>query len=550
MHITKQHPLEKLLTNRLCSGLKRSSIIKPSKWAETYRVMGKPFNGPWTFKRHPWLREMHDSEAELNVGQKAAQMGFTETVLNVVFYYIDMHGVDCLYVLPSKTPDASDFSAARFDAALELSTHLKEMFSNVKNVGHKRAGNTNLYIRGAKSRSGLKSVPVGVLILDEKDEMNQDNIPLAKERQSGYDFNKTWEISTPTVDGVGINKTFTLSTQNEFFFTCKSCSRLINLTFPDSMEIIGEDFDDPRLKESYLKCHKCQAKIPNEQKTEWLSTGRWVPKFEGRSIEGWGVSQLYSSTITPQNFLESYFKAKIDPADEQEFYNSKLGIPHIVKGAKVNESDIEACIKEYLTHNENSTGLVTMGVDVGTVLHFEITKWQLSNTAIDLNVEARPQVLAVGKVSHFEELDILMRTYNVTSCVVDMQPERRKAYEFASRFWGRVKLCIYGNGVQGKRINLGQEDELTITVDRTSWLDLSLSRFKNNSISLPRDTPREYKRHIRSLIRIYEKDGQGNPVGKYVKSGSEADHFAHARNYNEIALPLAASIGQTHTIYE
>jgi len=543
------HTLEKLLTSRLTSGLKRKSIITPSKWAETYRIMGRPFNGPWTFKRHPWLKDMHDSEAELNVGQKAAQMGFTETVLNIVFFYIDMHGIDCLYVLPSKTPDASDFSAARFDAALELSSHLKEMFSNVKNVGHKRAGNTNLYIRGAKSRSGLKSVPVGILILDEKDEMNQDNIPLAKERQSGYDFNRTWEISTPTIDGIGINKTFTISTQNDYHFKCKGCNRLINLTFPDSMEIIGEDFDDPRLSESYLKCSKCQKRIYHEEKAEWLKGGVWVPKFEGRTIQGWGISQLYSSTVKCNNFLESYFRAKIDPADEQEFYNSKLGIPHIVEGARVNEKNIDECIKDYITHQQNTGGIVTMGVDVGTVLHFEITKWQLSNTAIDLNVEARPQVLAVGKVSHFEELDILMRAYNVTSCVVDMQPERRKAFEFASRFWGRVKLCIYGNGVQGKRLHVGNEDELTVTVDRTSWLDMSLSRFKNCSISLPKDVPREYKRHIMSLVRVYEKDGQGNPVGKYVKAGSEQDHFAHARNYNEIALPFAVSLGQSHNIY-
>ena len=542
------HELASLLSERISSGLRRKSIVSPAKWANAYRVMGKPFTGPWTFNRHPWLQAMHESTADVNVGQKAAQMGFTETVLNVVFYYIDIHGVDCLYVLPSKTPDASDFSAARFDTALELSPHLRKMFSNVKNVGHKRAGNTNLYIRGAKSRSGLKSVPVGVLILDEKDEMNQDNIPLAKERQSGYDLNKTWEISTPTIDGFGINATFELSTQNEYFFTCPSCSRLINLTFPECVEVCGEEFNDPEVQKSYIKCPLCEAKLPHETKHEWLQSGKWIPKFNDREMVGWGISQLYSTTVSPAKFVESYLKAKTNPADEQEFFNSKLGIPHVVEGAKLSEKDVESCIGDHTTYQGNTAGMVTMGVDVGTYLHFEIDKWFIGPNTVDLNAEARCQVLAVGKVVHFEELDILMRKFNIMGCVIDMQPERRKAYEFATRFWGRVKLCYYGRGVQGKQIHLAQEDELMVTVDRTSWLDLSLGRFRTKSIVLPMDIPREYKRHMTSVVRIYEKDADGNPVGKYVKASSDEDHFAHARTYSEIALPLAASLGQAHSI--
>ena len=541
--------LADLLTQRISTGLKRTSIVTPSQWAQTYRVMGKPFSGLWGFDRHPWLKGMHESEASSNVGQKAAQMGFTETVLNITFFYIDIHGIDCLYVLPSKTPDASDFSAARFDTALDLSPHLQNMFSNVKNVGHKKAGNTNLYIRGAKSRSGLKSVPVGILVLDEVDEMNQDNIPLARERQSGYDLNIDWSISTPTINNFGINADFEISSQNEFFFKCPACSKLINLTFPESLEIVGDDFNDPTIHESYLKCKECGAKLPHENKAEWLSTGRWVSAYEGRLVAGWGINQLYSTTVSPGKFVYSYYKGTTNPADEQEFFNSKLGLPHIVEGAKLTDKDLDACIGDHLTKQENETGLVTMGIDVGTHLHFEIDKWTLYPGMIDLNAEARCQVLAVGKVIHFEELDILMRAYNVSGCVIDMQPERRKAYEFAARFWGRVRLCYYGRGVQGKQIHLSQEDDLMVTVDRTSWFDMSLSRFRTKTISLPKDIPAEYRRHIKSIVRIYIRDSDGNPMGKYVKASNDEDHFAHARNYSEIALPLSAGIGQAHTMY-
>jgi len=150
-----------------------------SKWAQTYRFkQGKKM----TFDLHPWSKAMHDSEASFNVGMKAAQMAYTETMLNCTFFKMDIEGVNCLYVFPNKNPDASDFSASRFDPALEESEHLKRMFSDVKNVGHKRAGPANLWIRGSKSRIGLKSIDPSFVVLDEVDEMDKDNIQLAFRR--------------------------------------------------------------------------------------------------------------------------------------------------------------------------------------------------------------------------------------------------------------------------------------------------------------------------------------------------------------------------------
>jgi len=124
------HDLMTLLAEKITSGLKRKSVTKCSAWAEAYRVMGEPFPGPFSFKHHPWVKELHDCESEMMIGQKAAQMGYTEVALNKTFYNIDIHGRSCLYVLPKSNPDAGDFSTARFDPALELSPHLQNLFSH------------------------------------------------------------------------------------------------------------------------------------------------------------------------------------------------------------------------------------------------------------------------------------------------------------------------------------------------------------------------------------------------------------------------------------
>jgi Fe2+ or Zn2+ uptake regulation protein len=508
--------------------------------------MGQPYPGKWSFTHHPWLREMHDSTAELNIGQKSAQAGYTETVLNRTFFNIDVKGVDCLYVLPAKTPDASDFSAARFDPALELSAHLSKMFSDVKNVGHKRAGTTNLYIRGSRSRAGLKSVPVGFIVLDELDEMTQENIPLALERASGQVEHSTWMISTATIDNYGINFYYNQSSKNHFFFTCPSCSKWVDLTFPDSLKITATELDDPDLKKSHLICKECKATLPHETKPTWLGGGKWVEGRIGIDSKGWHVNQLYSCTVRPDQIAGLYLRSQADKAAEQEFYNSKLGVPHVVDGARVTDKQLDDCKSDHLNGALRPSGLVTMGVDVGSWLHFEVDQWFLPDGGIpggDLNIMTKCRILRYGKVRDFEELDLLMREWNVHYCVIDAQPERRKALEFANRFYGMVKVCYYPNGIANKTLHLNDE-EMSVSVDRTSWLDLSLGRFRRGKpwMSLPIDLDHEYRTHVKALVRIYEKDKKtDNPIGRYVK-GSDHDHYAHARNYAEIALPLAANL--------
>ena len=539
--------MQKAFTDRILKGLKKKSITCCSQWTEKCRVMGQPYPGPWSFEHHPWLKEMHDSSAPFNVGQKAAQMGYTECVLNKTFYEMDINGVSCLYVLPTKTPDASDFSAARFDPALELSNYLQGLFSDVKNVGHKRAGSVNLYIRGSRSRAGLKSVPVGLLVLDEVEEMCQENIPLALERMSGQIVKLCWAISTPFVAGEGINKLYNNSTREHFFFVCPHCGRLTELIFPDCFEYNAED-----LKASKYICKECKQQLHHETKTEWLNTGRWIPQTTNQDTRGFHINQMYSPAITPFELAKFYYKSLTNAADEQEFYNSKLGQTHEPEGARVSTEAIENCMTDRRKSDLlNQTGVITMGIDVGKFLHYEIDSWSFPATmqTTDINIEAKCTLLEEGDVLNFEELDDLMKKFRVNFCVIDANPERRKAFEFAMRFWGYVKLCFYSSGISGKQISIGKEEEATINVDRTSWMDMSLSRFRNGTIRLPMDLSLQYRQHIQAPVRIITKDNMGNPIAKY-NEGSKADHLAHARNYAEIALPFATSIGGSYDITE
>ena len=269
-------------------GLRSNNLRSCSRWAEHRRVMGAPFNGPYGFARHPWCREIHDSQAAWTIAMKAAQLGVTETGINRAFFTLDQSKRDVLYVLPTAL-NASDFSKARFATALKLSPYLKNLFVDTNTVGLKSTGTNVLYIRGSRGDSNLKSIPVSELVLDELDEMDTHAVWLALERLSGQIEKHILAISTPTVPKYGIHKLYLQSTQEHFYFQCPHCSRWTELVWPDCVEIIGESVNDPRCKESFLKCRECKHRLDHEAKPSF-----WPAAMAGDGTErlGGGVAGL------------------------------------------------------------------------------------------------------------------------------------------------------------------------------------------------------------------------------------------------------------------
>lgn len=545
------HKCQLAFVSTITQGLMASTVSRCDRWAERYRYMaGPPFPGPWNFKHHPWLRAMHNDRTEMCVGKKAAQMGYTETMLNVTFFTMDQLHRDVLYVLPNQKPDAADFSATRFDVALEASEHIEKMFSNIKNVNLKRAGFQSLYIRGSHSRSQLKSLPAGLIILDEFEEFDESALPLVKERLSGQlELQKQiWMISTPMVPNDGIDKQYELSNQMHFVFKCPHCHRLTELTFPECLVIVGESELDPRVQESHIICKECQQKLEHAAKEEFLAEGFWNALYPDRPIKGYYINQLYSPTVTPAGLAIASLKAQLNAADEQEFWNSKMGLAHVVANAALTDEHLNNAIRNY---NMDDPGMMkqrfitTIGIDVGSLCHYEVTQYVLGDNprSFDINQEAKARVLAVGTFKDFEEADRLMQIYKPSKVVVDHMPETRSAQKFARRWPGRVALCHYGNQVKSKDIlDYGEN----ISVDRTTWLDQALSRFIHGAIILPKDIPHMYKQHVKALVRVYAKDKKGETITFYKKVAD--DHYAHCRCYSEIALKMTQGLGVTQSI--
>ncbi|MGA2939917.1 MAG: hypothetical protein ABSF52_22870 [Syntrophobacteraceae bacterium] len=149
------------------------------------------------------------------------------------------------------------------------------------------------------------------------------------------------------------------------------------------------------------------------------------------------------------------------------------------------------------------------------------------------------KIVHVGEYQAWEELDRLMKVFNVSRCVVDALPETRNARAFAEKHKGKVFLSYYNEHQKsGYKWNDG---DLTVHSNRTESLDASHVEIQFAKIALPRqcDIIREFAEHCANTAKKLEEDEEtGSKRYVYVKLGP--DHFRHALNYEAMARHYGA----------
>lgn len=511
------------------------AVACPSRWAEKHRtIRDKPFD----FVLRPWSRAFHDSLERKVVIKKAAQMSATEAALNRVFYTLHVLRLDVLYLLPTFSPDASDFSAARIKPAIAESETLRALFYDADNVGHKRAGIANLYVRGTNSTSGLRTIPVAFIIFDEYDEMDHAQVRLAQERTSGQESKWEMMLSTPSLPVVrSIDAEYKLSDQRVWACKCPGCSQFVVLEWPKAFVYLPP----PDMAKSHRRCPKCRKRWGRDDLIAANAAGAWVARRKGGEFPGFWISQLNSPFKSDLEIADSWRRALELPEDEKEFFNSTLGLAHLIRGARLDLVAIQACI-EPGRRSRASAHECTLGVDVGNWLHWEAAQWPQGD---EVKV-----VVAVGKASSFEELDAVMEAYAVYGCVIDSQPERRKAVEFMERYGGRVYLARYPGGEMKDEVVIDAVRGF-VDLNRTVGMDVTLGRYRigHKRVVLPYDLPQEYAENLCALVRDVRRDKRtGEHRAFYVDDGP--DHWAHAALYGEAARALFGTPGPVEAVRE
>lgn len=151
------------------------------------------------------------------------------------------------------------------------------------------------------------------------------------------------------------------------------------------------------------------------------------------------------------------------------------------------------------------------------------------------------QIVHIEVYKDWEELDRLMKNFNVSCCVVDALPETRNARAFAERFKGKVYLNYYNKHQKGSYA--WNEKELIVSCNRTESLDASHREVIDQSIIFPKENGivREFAKHMNNVAKKLEEDEEtGSKRYVYVKLGP--DHFRHTFNYEAMARQNAPNL--------
>jgi len=489
-------------------------------WVKSVVLDGKKFS----FDRHEYLKVPYLDSHKHQVELKATQLGLTTKAILRSLYnarYKAYKGI--LYLFPSKS-DVLDFSKSRITPLITenpktIGKWIKD--SATDSAGLKQVWNSFLYLRGMNSRVGLKSIPADLIVFDELDEAPQNAIDMAMERMGHSEFQETLKLSNPTLPDYGIDRAFQLTDQRYWLLKCEKCGHYTDLvgTFP--VEANREcptllEVEDGRVIRA---CEKCHGELNP-------AVGEWVAKHPGvEDVRGYQYSQLWSDYIDPADILKGYRTTD----NLQDLYNLKIGIAWVEAENRLSVQEVLKCCSDYGIESQNG-GPCFMGVDQGKDLHVVIGKRFGS-------LDGR--LIHIGIYKDWEELDRLVKNFNVVRCVCDALPEQRNAREFAKRNDGRVWLNYYNHHQKGSYA--WNDGEHIVACNRTESLDASHKQIANRRIILPRRSKvvEVFAEHLHNVAKKLEEDETtGSKRYVYVKLG--ADHFRHAFNYETMARQFGA----------
>lgn len=302
---------------------------------------------------------------------KAAQIGWTEILNNVIGYYVDQDAAPILLIQPTLEM-AEAWSKDRLAPMIRDTPALRGKIADprARDTGntllHKTFVGGHLTIAGANSPAGLASRPIRIVLFDEVDRFptsagaEGDPISLGKKRSTTFWNRKMLAGSTPTIKGSSrVEAGFDSSDQRYYFVPCPDCGGLQRLVWAQVRWPEGKPED------AVYVCQHCGVEIPEAAKHDMLLAGDWRATKPSKGIAGFHMSELYSPWATWAEMAVSFLAAKKLPETLQSWINTSLGETWEEKGDTVEAGGLAARRESY-TADSLPPGvlLLTLGTDV------------------------------------------------------------------------------------------------------------------------------------------------------------------------------------------
>lgn len=500
-------------------------------WCQTLRVDGQPFS----FEKREYLIQPYHDEHPYQVEQKATQIGATVRAMLRAFYKL-IHGGyrSVLYYFPTDS-DVRKLSKGRINPLINENENISRYLGATNEVHLKQLNNNFLYLLGMGTAMGVKSVPANMIFWDEFDEAPQISFDKSIERMGGQmeaEDVQMHMLSNPTLPDYGVSREFETTDQHYWLLKCPSCGKN-DICLEDLWMAWVEGNGKPPIihvnGHVIRACPKCRAELNP-------SVGQWVPKRRDiKDKRGYHYTQLWSQTYlhSPEKILEKWARAQ-QTGNLVDFFNLVVGVGYVEAENRLSVEQVLAlCGTQGVL--AASPGPCYMGVDQGKNFHVVIGKHL---------TEDYGEIIHLGVYKDWEEIDWLIKNFNVIRCVVDGAPDPHGPVKLAQKHKGKVFRHFYNKHQKGDYA--WNEKEWMVQTNRTQSLDASHAAIQNERVVLPKncEITRVFAQHCHNVAKKLEeeeetdqKTGQKRKTGSkryvYVKLGE--DHFRHAFNYEEIA---------------
>lgn len=590
--------------------LKHEAKKRPSVWAQIYtKLRGKPYrfeqlmpDGSLDLRKpyqipfgdpniglrgqRQFLQQILDDQHPWKAIQKSRQCGASENEVRETLWFGDTHPyTKQVYVFPTFN-QVADFSKTRIEEVMRDSPYVRERMGIDPVTGKKKRGedvtdsvrlrkigDSWIFFRSGHSAKAAEGVDLDVLRLDEIDRIPEETIISFNEALSASSYGWRRYVSTPTLPGVGVNKSFSQSDQRHWLIRCPHCNTWISMIheFPRIIVELPKDSrgkanHDVHLSHPWIEpddlyayqCTHCKRLISDETRIK----GIWVPLYpENTRVRGYQISQLFCAWISAHELMMK----QNDYPIEQMFINYVIGLPYLGDNVMITREDILRCVDTGLTNpyhlkREN----VVIGVDWGN------TSWGVAGMRDPDNPE-RFIILDIWNVSDADAMTInqrkdnphirvmaeKMRQWDARRGVFDAGYGKDRNWELAQTFPGRVFSCFYPNmstAISKHVDDKWNEEEGKVDVDRTLTLKLMTKMFRDGKIVIPDWVYRNplfdtFVKHLTNLVIVREivedENTKKEQIFERIGTLPGGDHFGHAMNYLMIGLRKVENSGKS-----
>ena len=348
-------------------------------WAENTINLPLTTPRPGKLVLEPWQRGILEAYQNPEVQEvdmmMSSQIGKSLQILVILNYHIDCSPAHILFVNPG-IATLKRFINEKFLPLLEA---CPEINRKVRRTIHKNILPDMIPFSGgciftaySGSAASLRSVTAPLVIADEVDVYrgNQDTanpLSIIWQRTNQYGDRAKFVIaSTPVESGASlIEASFNEGTQSYWYVPCPAC----NLYQP-----IEYDY----CKKGIFYCRGCSYAIPENERKEIISEGRWEDTKENLTHKSFHYNQLYATHKSLADTMSEYRED-----NPRGFWTQVLGLPYrSLVEEEISEDDVRLLYaKDWIVDGEIVTDdkvtALTVSVDVqGNRLEMQVAKWK------------------------------------------------------------------------------------------------------------------------------------------------------------------------------